>query len=90
VLEDQQTERAAKAQQRAVEGQGPTKGCRAIDKAVKISLLQAVEAHRVKRGQAPTFLRQTANRWRQGCQHYAPAALYPPGFFFKIPRTHFC
>jgi hypothetical protein len=26
---------------------------------------------------APTFLRQTANRWRQGCQLYAPAALYP-------------
>jgi hypothetical protein len=26
---------------------------------------------------APTLLRQTANRWRQGCQPYAPAALYP-------------
>jgi hypothetical protein len=25
----------------------------------------------------PTLLRQTANRWRQGCQPYAPAALYP-------------
>jgi hypothetical protein len=30
---------------------------------------------------APTLLRQTANRWRQGCQPYAPAALLPPGFF---------
>jgi hypothetical protein len=27
--------------------------------------------------EAPTLLRQTANRWRQGCQPYAPAALYP-------------
>jgi hypothetical protein len=26
---------------------------------------------------APTLLRQTANRWRQGYQPYAPAALYP-------------
>jgi hypothetical protein len=26
---------------------------------------------------APTLLRQTANRWRQGCQLYVPAALYP-------------
>jgi hypothetical protein len=25
---------------------------------------------------APTLPRQTANRWRQGCQPYAPAALY--------------
>jgi hypothetical protein len=25
----------------------------------------------------PTLLRQTANRLRQGCQPYAPAALYP-------------
>jgi hypothetical protein len=36
---------------------------------------------------APTLLRQTANRWRQGCQPYAPAALYPQVslfiFFFK-------
>jgi hypothetical protein len=28
-----------------------------------------------------TLLRQTANRWRHGCQPYAPAALYPQGFF---------
>jgi hypothetical protein len=35
---------------------------------------------------APTLLRQAANRWRQGCQPYAPAALYPQVsllFFFK-------
>jgi hypothetical protein len=39
----------------------------------------------------PTFLRQTANRWRQGCQPYAPAALYPQiSLFLKIPGTHFC
>jgi hypothetical protein len=33
---------------------------------------------------APTLLRQTANRWRQGCQPYAPAALYlQVSLFFK-------
>jgi hypothetical protein len=33
---------------------------------------------------APTLVRQTANRWRQGCQPYAPAALYPQvSFIFK-------
>jgi hypothetical protein len=26
--------------------------------------------------EAPTLLRQKANTWRQGCQPYAPAALY--------------
>jgi hypothetical protein len=31
---------------------------------------------------APTLLRQTANRWRQGCQPYAPAALHPQVSFF--------
>jgi hypothetical protein len=25
----------------------------------------------------PTFSRQSAHRWRHGCQPYAPAALYP-------------
>jgi hypothetical protein len=29
--------------------------------------------------EAPTFSRQSAHRWRWGCQPYAPAALYPPG-----------
>jgi hypothetical protein len=43
---------------------------------VKIFLLQAMEACRVVR------VRQTANRWRQGCQPYAPAALYPQGSFY--------
>jgi hypothetical protein len=28
---------------------------------------------------APTFSRQSAHRWRWGCQPYALAALYPPG-----------
>jgi hypothetical protein len=27
--------------------------------------------------EAPTFSRQSAHRWRWGCQPYAPAALYP-------------
>jgi hypothetical protein len=27
--------------------------------------------------EAPTLLRQTTNRWRQGSQPYAPAALHP-------------
>jgi hypothetical protein len=26
---------------------------------------------------APTLLRQMVTRWRQGCQPYVPAALYP-------------
>jgi hypothetical protein len=40
---------------------------------------------------APILLRQTANRWRQGCQLYAPALLYPHvSLFIKIPGTHFC
>jgi hypothetical protein len=40
---------------------------------------------------APTLLRQTANTWRQGCQPYALAALYPQvSLFSKIPGTHFC
>jgi hypothetical protein len=35
---------------------------------------------------APTLLRQTINRWWQGCQPYAPAALYPQAsLFLKIP-----
>jgi hypothetical protein len=58
---------------------------------VKISLLQAVEAPiGLREVKSPTLLRQTANRWRQGCQPYASAALYPQVYFFKIPGTHFC
>jgi hypothetical protein len=34
--------------------------------------------------EAPTLLRQTAKRWRQGCQHYAPAALYPQVSFLRF------
>jgi hypothetical protein len=41
--------------------------------------------------EAPTLLRQMANRWRQGCQPYAPVALYTQvSLFLKIPGTHFC
>jgi hypothetical protein len=40
---------------------------------------------------APTLLRQTATRERQGCQAYAPAALYPQvSLCLKIPGTDFC
>jgi hypothetical protein len=34
--------------------------------------------------EAPTLLRQTANRRRQGCQPYAPAALYPQVSFLRF------
>jgi hypothetical protein len=33
---------------------------------------------------APTFSRQSAHRWRWGCQLYAPAALDPPGKFLVL------
>jgi hypothetical protein len=34
---------------------------------------------------APILIRQIANRLRQGCQPYAPAALYPQvSLFLKI------
>jgi hypothetical protein len=49
-----------------------------------ISLLQAVEAHRVARGRGSHITYQTANRWRQGCQLYAPAALYPQLSFLRF------
>jgi hypothetical protein len=40
---------------------------------------------------APTLPRQTANRWRQGYQPYAPAALYHQvSLLLKIPGTHVC
>jgi hypothetical protein len=35
--------------------------------------------------EAPTLLIQTANRWRQGCQPNAPAALYPRFLFLRFP-----
>jgi hypothetical protein len=31
---------------------------------------------------APTVLTQMANKWRRGCQLYAPATLYPQVYFF--------
>jgi hypothetical protein len=34
--------------------------------------------------EAPTFSRQSAHRWRWGCQPYAPAALYPSGRFLVL------
>jgi hypothetical protein len=42
---------------------------------VKLSLQQAVEAHRVVRRRGSTFSKQSAHRWRWGRQPYAPAAL---------------
>jgi hypothetical protein len=33
---------------------------------------------------AVTFSRQSAHRWRWGCQPHAPAALYPPGRFLVL------
>jgi hypothetical protein len=33
---------------------------------------------------APTLLRQTANRWQQGCQPYALATLYPHVSFLRF------
>jgi hypothetical protein len=32
----------------------------------------------------PTLLRQTANKWREGCEPYAPAALYPQVSFLRL------
>jgi hypothetical protein len=37
--------------------------------------------------EAPIFSRQSAHRWRWGCQPYEPAALYPHR---QIPGTQFC
>lgn len=34
--------------------------------------------------EAPTLPRQSAERWRQGCQFYAPAALYSPEIFLVL------
>jgi hypothetical protein len=47
---------------------------------------------RLREVKAPTLLRHTATRWRQGCQPYAPAALYtqvsPPLMLETKFRTH--
>jgi hypothetical protein len=34
--------------------------------------------------EVPTLLRQTANRWRQVCQPYSPAALYSQVSFLRF------
>jgi hypothetical protein len=46
---------------------------------VKPSLQPAVEAHRVVRRRDSHISRQSAQRWRWGCESKAPAALYPQG-----------
>jgi hypothetical protein len=51
---------------------------------VKISLLDAWRPLGLRNFEALTFLIKTANRWRQGCQPYAPAALYSPGRFLVL------
>jgi hypothetical protein len=32
----------------------------------------------------PIFSRQSDHTWREGCQHYAPAAFYPLGRFVVL------
>jgi hypothetical protein len=58
---------------------------RAYKKKGTLSLKQAMEDHR----DAGHLLesrqsRQSAHRWRGGCQLYVPAALYPPGRFLVL------
>jgi hypothetical protein len=36
-----------------------------------------METHRGVRREVPTVFRQSAHRWRCGCQPWAPVALYP-------------
>jgi hypothetical protein len=43
---------------------------------VKLSVQQAVKAHRTVRYQGSRFPGQSANRWRCDCQPYVSAALY--------------
>jgi hypothetical protein len=43
-----------------------------------------LEAHRFVRRRGSQSSRQSAHRWRWGCQPYAPAALYPPGWFLVL------
>jgi hypothetical protein len=52
---------------------------------VKLSLWQALEAHRVvRRRGSHIFSRQSTHGWRWGCQPYAPAALYSQGRFLVL------
>jgi hypothetical protein len=55
-----------------------------VKKKVKISLLQAVGPLGLREVEASTLLRQTANRWQQSCQPYAPAALYRQVSFLRF------
>jgi hypothetical protein len=44
-----------------------------------------VKAHKVVRRRGSNiFSKQSAHRWRWGCQPYAPAALYPPRRFLVL------
>jgi hypothetical protein len=50
---------------------------------LKLSTYQAVEAYRVVGCRGSHNIRQSAHRWWQVCQPYAPAALYyPENLFF--------
>jgi hypothetical protein len=52
---------------------------------IKLSLCQAVKAHRVVRRRGSHIVsRQSAHKWRWGCQAYAPAARCPPGRFLVL------
>jgi hypothetical protein len=43
-----------------------------------------MEAYKFVRRRDPTFSKQSAHRWRWGCQPHAPAALYPQGRFLVL------
>jgi hypothetical protein len=67
------------------EGDTKTAGCSHMLHKVKLSLYQAVEAHRVVRRRGSHILsRQSFHRWRWGCQPYRPAALYPSPRFLVL------
>jgi hypothetical protein len=51
---------------------------------VKLSLYRPWRPLGLREVEAPTFSRQSAHRWRQGCQPYAPAAFLPPGSFLVL------
>jgi hypothetical protein len=48
-----------------------------IDKKLKVIPVQAVGVLRVARGWGSHTFRHSTHWWRQGCQPYAPAAIYP-------------
>jgi hypothetical protein len=58
-------------------------GCEANSNTVgkgkgKVIPVQAVEVLRIARSWVSHVFRHSADRWRQGCQSYTPASLYPP------------